>query len=208
MKKSRRWHVFDQQLGATLVAAPAAHKIVIDGNMEDWSSLASHTDPAGDTHDTDHIARDDTPRPVNHPDVDLLEYKVSHDAENLYVYLRSKGTIARTQRSADGVPGRYYVVVTIDVDDNDETGYWISEGGYYPTTRGYDVNAEVEFFDGELNTVCYLNHGALDAAELHQAFLDQSLGKYQEGNDGPYPVGFMKILPGSLRPIHAMGLSR
>ena len=188
---------FDRELAAATALTAVQTKITIDGDMDDWRAIASYTDPAGDTHDTDHIGRDDTPRPVDHPDVDLLEYKVTHDNENLYVYLRSRGTIARTQRSADGTPGRYYVVVTIDVDDNDDTGYWISEGGYYPTTRGYDVNAEVEFFDGELNTVCYLNHGALDAAELHQAFLDQSKGAYQEGNDGPYPVGFMKILPGT-----------
>ncbi|MCB9938421.1 MAG: alpha/beta hydrolase [Planctomycetaceae bacterium] len=188
---------FDRQLGEKLVETAVGQGIVIDGHMEDWGSLPSYTDPPGDTHDTDHIGRDDTPRPVDHPDVDLLEYKVTHDNENLYVYLRSRGTIARTQRSAEGIPGRYYVIVTIDVDDNDETGYWISEGGYYPTTRGYDVNAEVEFFDGELNTACYLNHGALDAAELKQAFRDQSQGKYQEGNDGPYPAGFMKILPGT-----------
>jgi len=188
---------FDRQLALTPVGATTAHTIAIDGNMDDWSSIPSHIDPAGDTHDTDHIARQDRPSPIDHPDVDLLEYKVTHDAENLYVYLRSRGTIARTQRCADGMPGRYYVIVTIDVDDNDDTGYWINEGGYYPTTRGYDVNAEVEFFDGEFNTACYLNHGARDAAELRQAFLDQSTGKYQAGNDGPYPAGFMKILPGT-----------
>ena len=44
------------------------------------------------------------------------------------------------------------------------------EGGYHPTSRGYDVNAEIEFYDGQFNTACYLNHGARDAAELRQAF--------------------------------------
>lgn len=188
---------FDNQLEVNTDAALMAHKITIDGVMSDWKDIDSYTDPAGDTHDTDHIGRDDTPRPVNHPDVDLLEYKVTHDRDNLYVYLRSRGRIANTQRSADGQAGRYYVIVTIDVDDNDETGYWISEGGYYPTSRGYDVNAEVEFFDGELNTACYLNHGARDQKELAQAFLDQSQGKYREGHDGPYPAGFMRVLPGT-----------
>ncbi|MBC8353062.1 MAG: alpha/beta hydrolase [Planctomycetes bacterium] len=187
---------FDEQLGVTTVN-DAVNKITIDGNMKDWRSVASYTDPVGDTHDTDHIERDDTPRLVNHPDVDLLEYKVAHDADNLYVYLRSKGVIANTQRSADGQAGRYYVIVTIDVDNDDKTGYWIGEGGYYPTTRGYDVNAEVEFYDGELNTACYLNHGALDQKELAQAFLDQSLEKYRAGHDGPYPAGFMRVLPGT-----------
>lgn len=89
--------------------------------------------------------------------------------------------------------------MTIDVDDNDDTGYWLHEGGYYPTTRGYDVNAEIEFFDGEFNTACYLNHGAVDARELHQAFLDQSTGKYRAGHDGPYAAGFMRVLPGTYK---------
>ncbi len=82
---------------------------------------------------------------------------------------------------------------------NDETGYWLHEGGYYPTSRGYDVNAEIEFFDGQLNTACYLNHGARDAAELRQAFLDQSSDKYRAGHDGPYPAGFLRLLPGTYK---------
>jgi hypothetical protein len=44
-----------------------------------------------------------------------------------------------------------------------------------------------------------LNHGAKDAAELKQAFLDQSAGKYREGHDGPYPAGFMRVLPGKYK---------
>jgi hypothetical protein len=174
--------------------------IRIDGQFDDWKSAKSYTDPAGDTHDTEHKEKADTPRAVEHPDVDLLEYKVSHDDENLYCYLRSRGKIANTQIEGDGKPaGRYYIAITIDVDDNDDTGYWIHEGGYYPTSRGYDVNAEVEYFNGELNTVCYLNHGAINPLELQQAFLDQSVGKYVAGHDGPYPAGFMRLLPGTYK---------
>lgn len=190
-------------------AAPAAQatkpvaqkpRIVIDGRFEDWANLPSHTDPVGDTHDTAHNERADKPDHVEHPDADLVEYKVSHDSENLYFFFRSRGQIARSQKGEQGKQaGRYYVIVAIDVDQNDETGYWIHEGGYYPTTRGYDVNAEIEFYDGEFNTACYLNHGARDAAELHQAFLDQSSGKYRPGFDGPYPAGFMRLLPGTYK---------
>lgn len=172
--------------------------IAIDGRFDDWAAVRSSTDPEGDTHDTDHGGRSDNPARVEHPDVDLLEYKVSHDNERLYFYFRARGVIGRTQRAADGrEAGRYYVIVTIDVDDNDETGYWVHEGGYYPTSRGYDVNAEVEFYDGELNTGHYLNHGARDEQELHQAFLDQTRGRYVPGHDGPYAAGFMKVLPGA-----------
>ena len=132
-------------------------QIVIDGRFEDWKDIASHTDLAGDTHDTDHKGRDDSPAAVEHPDVDLVEFKVTHDDENLYFYFRSRGQMARTQRSENGKPaGRYYAIVAIHVDDNDATGYWIHEGGYYPTSRGYDVNAEIEFFDGKYRTPCVI----------------------------------------------------
>src|SRR4029450_9785545 len=42
-------------------------------------------------------------------------------------------------------------------------------------------------------------HGALNLRELRQAFLDQSAGKYREGYDGPYPAGFMRLLPGTYK---------
>lgn len=181
-------------------AASAEPGIIIDGRFDDWAAAKSYTDPVGDTHATGHKEKDDVPKPVHHPDVDLIEYKVAHDNENLYCYLRSRGRIANTQR-ADGAQraGRYYVIVTIDADNNDDTGYWLHEGGYYPTSRGYDLNAEVEFYNGELNTACYLNHGARTAEELHQAFLDQSAGKYERGRDGPYPAGFLRLLPGTYK---------
>ena len=121
--------------GGPLSSGPVP--IRIDGRFDDWAAIKSYTDPAGDTHDTDHKQRDDRPAHVEHPDVDLLEYKVAHDGEHLYFYFRSRGVIGRTQRAAPGrEAGRYYVVVTIDVDRNDETGYWIHEGGYYPTSPG------------------------------------------------------------------------
>jgi len=174
--------------------------IVIDGEFDDWTGAKSYSDPPNDTHDTDHTQRTDEPSMVDHPDVDLLEYKVSHDSENLYFYLRDRGRIGHTQQSAAGrVAGRYYVIVAIDVDADDETGYWISEGGYYPTTGGYDVNAEIEYFDGAFNTACYLNHGARNKDELQRAFLDQSQGRYRRDVDGPYPAGFMRLLPGTYK---------
>lgn len=178
----------------------AAPPIIIDGNFDDWDTAdyAGGVDPAGDPHDTDHTGENDVPALVDHPDVDLLEYRVTHDAENLYFYFRAAGEIGRTQDSSGGgVAGRYYVIVTIDIDNDVDTGYPLHEGGYYPTTPGYDMNAEIEFYDGEFNTGHYLNHGALNEDELNQAFLDQTSGEYVEGNDGPYTPGFVDILPGT-----------
>ncbi len=175
-------------------------RIVIDGRFDDWAGIRSYRDPQGDPHTTTEETRSARPELVAHPDVDLLEYAVAHDNEALYFRFRSLGHIGRTQKAGPGrEAGRYYVIVTIDVDNDDETGYWLHEGGYFPTSRGYDVNAEIEYYDGTFNTACYLNHGARTDAELAQAFLDQSSGRYRPGHDGPYPAGFLRVKPGTYR---------
>ena len=179
--------------------------ICIDGDFADWSTLRRYADPEGDTHDTDARGVDDDPWPIVHPDVDLLEYSVTHDNEALYFYMRSNGRIGQTQvakqpgRRRPQPAGRYYVTVTIDVDQNDETGYSLNEGGYYPTTRGYDTNSELEFYNGQLNVAKYLNHGVQNKHAMGQAFLDQSSGEYRAGTDGPYPAGFMSVGPSVYR---------
>jgi hypothetical protein len=169
------------------------HVISIDGNFSDWASVPSHSDPVSgpgvlhngipDTHDTDHENPGDVPSYVAHPDVDLVEYKFAHDRENLYAYFRASGQIGRTANSATQ-HGRYYVIVTIDVDNNNVTGYPLCQGGYYPTSTGYDMNTEVEFYNGAFNTGYYLNHGARNQAELNTAFADQK-------------NGIVNVLPGS-----------
>lgn len=172
-------------LGASVLAAalgPAGaeaeqiRSITIDGLFDDWASVPSYFDPTDDQHDTDHDGLNDVPSYVNHPDVDLLEFKVAHDANNLYAYFRSRGAIGATQESSAGRAGRYYVIVTIDVDNDDSTGYWLHEGGYYPTSRGYDMNMEIEYYDGSFNTGHYLNHGALTAGQLPALEAQQKQG--------------------------------
>lgn len=172
--------------------APTNH-INIDGIFSDWAAVPSYADPAGgpgvlhdgipDTHDTDHSLPGDIPAYVNHPDIDLLEYKFTHDASNLYAYFRATGQIGRTISNATK-HGRYYVIVTIDVDNRTNTGYGVHEGGYYPTSYGYDMNMEVEYYDGHFNKGNYLNHGALSNAELNAAFADQT-------------NGIVRVLPGT-----------
>ena len=161
---------------AVMSWADPATAIKIDGKFNDWKDVPSHSDPEGDPHDTDHTEIGDTPVLVNHPDVDLLEFKVTHDRNNLYAYFRSKGVIGNTQNHDQGNAGRYYVIVTIDVDNKPKTGYWLNEGGYYPTSRGYDMNMEVEYYDGAFNTGHYLNHGCRNQEQLDQAMLEQSWG--------------------------------
>jgi len=173
----------------------AASPIRIDGDFTDWRHIRRYRDPADDTHDTTPRGVDDKPTPLVHMDVDLLEYRVTHDNEAFYFLMRSKGRIGHTQvgNDTDRKAGRYYVNVTMDVDQNDETGYALHEGGYYPTSRGYDANAELEFYNGRMNVAKYLNHGVQSREAIGQALLDQSSGQYRDGNDGPYPAGFMRV---------------
>ena len=175
----------------------SADAITIDGNFNDWSNIPAYFDPLYDTHDTDHSQVRDLPRYVDHPDADLIEYKVTNDDQNLYFYFRSRGQIGRTQvESNQSRAGRYYAIVTIDVDRDKSTGYNLHEGGYYPTSDGYDVNAEIEFFDGEENTAHYLNQAIDNEADLRQSFQEQSRNKFKEDRDGPYPAGTITLRPG------------
>jgi hypothetical protein len=162
--------------------------------------VPARKDPAYNEHDTDHNKRDDKPAHVNHADVDILEYKFTHDADNLYAYFKARGAIGRTQTAAPGKPaGRYYAIVTIDVDDDEKTGYWVHEGGFYPTSGGYDVNGEIEWYNGRLNTGHYINHACRNQDELDRAFGDQSAGQYRKGHRGPYKAGFLRLGPGSYK---------
>ncbi|HOF40847.1 MAG TPA: hypothetical protein PLD73_12305 [Candidatus Hydrogenedentes bacterium] len=159
-----------------IASAEDMHPITIDGQFGDWVDVPSYFDPVDDTHDTDTHQPDLVPAYVQHEDVDLVEFKLTHDAENLYAYFRATGVIGRTQHESAGRPGRYYVIVTIDVDNDYSTGYWLHEGGYHPTSPGYDMNMEVEFFNGAFNTGHYLNHGCLNESEFFAAQTDQANG--------------------------------
>jgi hypothetical protein len=180
------------------ILAEPPRKITIDGTFADWADVPPYKDPAHNEHDTSHNKRDDVPAHVEHADVDILEYKLAHDEENLYAYFKARGVIGRTQVSGNGKPaGRYYAIVTIDLDQNEKTGYWLHEGGFYPTSGGYDVNAEIEFYNGRVNTGHYINHACRNPEELKQAFLDQSSGQYEKGKAGPYKPGFVRMGAGT-----------
>jgi hypothetical protein len=198
--KFQSWIRFKNAVAcSTLVSLMAAafaegtHNIVIDGNFSDWASVPSHSDPVGgpgvvhngipDTHDTDHDQPNGVPAYVNHPDIDLVEYKFTHDSSNLYAYFKATGIIGHTITNATQ-HGRYYVIVTIDVDNATNTGYGLHEGGYYPTSYGYDMNMEFEFYNGIPNKGNYLNHGATNQAQKNLAFQDQT-------------NGIVRVLPGT-----------
>jgi len=75
----------------------------------------------------------------------------------------------------------------------------LHEGGFFPTSGGYDVNAEIEWYNGQVNTGHYINHACINQKELNQAFLDQSSGKYQLGRSGPYMPGFVRLGAGTYK---------
>jgi len=143
------------------VALLAQHSIEIDGDFSDWTGVPVNvTDQADDVHHTDGYSDGTKPDYREYTDVDLLEVKFTNDSENLYGYMKANGIIGRTSTDALGhsKKGRYYFIFTIDVDDNDTTGYPLKDGGYYPNSKGYDMNMEVEFYNGEFNTGHYINH--------------------------------------------------
>ncbi len=186
-------------LGSSVFAEPP-RRIAIDGKFADWADVPVHTDPPHNEHDVSHAGPADIPRHVEHADVDILETKFSHDPENLYAYFKARGIIGRTQPAGPGKKaGRYYAIVAIDVDQDDKTSYWLHEGGFYPTSGGYDLNGELEWYDNRLNAGPYLNHACTNQAELDQAFLDQSLGQYKKGIAGPYKSGFVRLGPGTYK---------
>src|SRR5262245_1068969 len=184
-------------VSGVVIGAPV-QQIGIDGSFADWNVVPSYYDPQDDQHDTDHSGQFDTPNYVNHPDVDLLEYKFDYNEQTLYAYLRSRGQIGRTQQQSAGTAGRYYVIVTIDVDNSDTTGYWLHEGGYYPTSRGYDMNMELEFYNGSWNTGHYLSHDSLSQAAEDQDIFNLTSGQWT-GNyeSGPYTPGYVQPAPGN-----------
>ncbi len=180
-------------------AAGSPAPIVIDGQFDDWNDISAYEDPSEDTNDTEPRRVDAPPVMREHLDADLLKYAIAHDTDALYFYMKSRGQIGRTQvedRDKKMSAGRYYVIVTIDVDQNDETGYWLHEGGYFPTSRGYDVNAELEFYNGSIHVAKYLNHGAENRKEVWNAYQDQSRNQHSWRNLGPHPPGHVRLGPG------------
>jgi len=154
------------------VKADPMTDIVIDGNFDDWKNVPSRYDPVDlpngsvfdgnvpDCHDTDHSGAADIPVHVYNPHADIVEFKYTHDENFVYTYIRANAEIAKTLSGSK--PGRYYIISTVDVDEDVTTGYMLNQGGYYPTSGGYDVNHECEYYNGSFNQATFLDHGAFN----------------------------------------------
>lgn len=108
-------------------------KIAIDGNFDDWRNVLGVDDPRGDV----------APYLEYVPDVDILEFKVAHDDEHIYLYARVAGQVGRTH--PDG--GRSYFYAYMDVDRNPNTGFLPSRDDecYFGVDIGDDCEVQFEF---------------------------------------------------------------
>lgn len=150
---------------------PAA--ITIDGNFDDWRNVPGVNDPRGDV----------VPYLEYVPDVDLLEFKVAHDEQHLYLYARVAGQVGRSH--PDG--GRSYFYAYIDVDQDPGTGFLPSRDDecYWGVDIGDDCEVQFEFVGNQLRKTFYGFCGLGGDDDVLRQVL--SLGKSQYGrfdNDG------------------------
>jgi hypothetical protein len=87
------------------------------------------------------------------PDVDLLEFKVAHDDQHIYLYARVAGQVGRTH--PDG--GRSYFYAYMDVDQNPETGFLPSRDDecYFGVDIGDDCEVQFEFVNNAFRKTFY-----------------------------------------------------
>jgi hypothetical protein len=118
-------------------------KINIDGNFDDWRSIAGVDDIRGDV----------APYLEYVPDVDLLEFKVAHDDEHIYLYARVAGQVGRSH--PDG--GRSYFYAYLDVDQNPGTGFLPTRDDecYYGVDIGDDCEVQFEFVNNAFRKSFY-----------------------------------------------------
>lgn len=124
-------------------AKPSQNNITIDGNFDDWRNIAGVDDPRGDL----------APYLDYVPDVDILEFKVAHDDEHIYLYARVAGQVGRTH--PDG--GRSYFYAYMDIDRNPNTGFLPSRDDecYYGVDIGDDCEVQFEFVNNAFRKMFY-----------------------------------------------------
>jgi hypothetical protein len=118
-------------------------RIAIDGNFDDWRNVAGVDDRRGDL----------VPYLEYIPDVDLLEFKVAHDDQHIYLYARVAGQVGRTH--PDG--GRGYFYAYMDVDRNPGTGFLPTRDDdcYFGVDIGDDCEVQFEFVNNKFRKSFY-----------------------------------------------------
>jgi hypothetical protein len=117
--------------------------ITIDGNFDDWRNVAGADDPRGDL----------VPYLEYVPDVDILEFKVAHDDQHIYLYVRVAGQVGRSH--PDG--GRSYFYAYMDVDQNSGTGFLPTRDDecYFGVDIGDDCEVQFEFVNNAFRKTFY-----------------------------------------------------
>ena len=87
------------------------------------------------------------------PDVDILEFKVSHDDQHIYLYARVAGQVGRSH--PDG--GRGYFYAYMDVDQNPGTGFLPTRDDecYFGVDIGDDCEVQFEFVNNAFRKTFY-----------------------------------------------------
>ena len=118
-------------------------KITIDGNFDDWRNVTGVDDARGDL----------VPYLEYVPDVDLLEFKVSHDEQHIYLYARVAGQVGRSHPNG----GRSYFYAYIDVDRNPGTGFLPTRDDdcYFGVDLGDDCEVQFEFVNNTFRKTFY-----------------------------------------------------
>lgn len=118
-------------------------KISIDGNFDDWRNVVGIDDPRGDL----------VPYLEYVPDVDLLEFKVAHDDQHIYLYARVAGQVGRSIAAR----GCSYFYAYMDVDQNPQTGFLPTRDDdcYFGVDLGDDCEVQFEFVDSTFRKTFY-----------------------------------------------------
>ncbi len=145
----------------------APTEIKIDGNFDDWRNIVGVDDPRGDL----------VPYLEYVPDVDLLEFKVAHDEQHIYLYARVAGQVGRTH--PDG--GRGYFYAYMDVDQNSGTGFLPTRDDecYFGVDIGDDCEVQFEFVNNRFRKTFYGFCGL--GGDQHVLNQVVTLGKSQYG---------------------------
>lgn len=142
-------------------------RIAIDGNFDDWRNVAGVDDRRGDV----------VPYLEYVPDVDLLEFKVAHDEQHIYLYTRVAGQVGRSH--PDG--GRGYFYAYMDVDRNPGTGFLPTRDDdcYFGVDIGDDCEVQFEFVSNTFRKSFYGFCGLGGDANVLQQKV--TIGKSQYG---------------------------
>ena len=161
-------------LGAAFLAEAQVAPIVLDGNFEDWTGVPGLVDlPTGDA-----------------PAVDLVEMKVSSDADFLYVYVRLGAEVDLTD-----VLYPHNLFLQIDVDMDASTGFLVREG--FGSELGIDFNGLFAYTNfGPADQVNFSEIGLIPAPTVTSTEFELALRRdaVLEGGNVLFPQDSIRLL--------------